>query len=170
MRSALRSHREAFYKAESEGLPTPQVSNYLGECFMNIAKGLGMKHNFRRYSFLDDMVMDGVITCLKYIKSFDPDMVSKRTNKPVSPLGYFTQICFFAFLSRIQLEEKESIVKWELLIKTDIDSYTQDADEPDFQLNMSEFIKSLGPQKLIDKKSKKEKTDKKQTPSPLDQL
>jgi hypothetical protein len=169
MREALREHRAKMLEAEQNGTEPPQISEYLGECFLNISKGLGMKHNFRRYSFIQDMVMDGVIKCLKGVKSFNPDMVSERTGKLVSPLGYFTQVCFFEFLKRIKEEEEESNVKWALLLKADIDSYvTSDDDAEDFHMNMSEFIKALGPQKHVEPKAKKKPQPA--ASSPLDEV
>lgn len=170
MREALREYRSQLFLSEQNETEPPRVSEYLGECFMNISKGLGMKHNFRRYSFVQDMIMDGVIKCLKGAKSFNPDMISERTGKLVSPLGYFTQVCFFEFLKRIKEEESESNIKWALLLKADIDSYTTggDDDADDFRLNMSEFIKALGPQKHVEEKPKKK--IKKPEISPLDDI
>lgn len=170
MRDALRKYRDDYRKSVEDGVEAPRVPEYLGECFLNISKGLAMKHNFRHYSFVNDMIMDGVMTCLKYIKSFDPDKISERTGKPVSPLSYFTQTCFYSFINRINEEEEEAAVKWELLLKADIEAYTEgDDDSGDFKMNLSEFIKALGPQKHIDKK--KQKTSKKKEPvSPFDDL
>lgn len=172
MRDALRGYRDACIKAEELGQEQPEVPNYLGECFLNISRGLGMKHNFRRYSFLNDMIMDGVVTCLKYIRSFDPDKISTITNKPVSPLSYFTQCCFYAFINRINVEEEQAAVKWAMLSNTDIDSFQLDVEDKEtFQLNMAEFIQSLGPQKIPKKEEKRQAREKKkQDYSPLDDL
>ena len=169
MRNALREHRDKCNEAEANGEPLPQVSDYLAECFMNISKGLAMKYNFRKYSFIQDMIMDGVIKCLKGVRSFDPDMISEKTGKPVSPLAYFTQTCFYEFLIRLKAEEKEAAVKWSLLMKEDIDSYVSQAEDGDFKLNLEDFIKTLGPQKFLEQKSKPVK-QKKSEKSPLDKL
>lgn len=157
MRNALREYRDDCIAAELNGTDAPIIPKYIGECFLNISKGLAMKHNFRKYSFNQDMVMDGVMTCVKNIRSFNPDMISTKTGQPVSPLAYFTQTCFFAFLNRIKLEEDQSAVKWALLLKEDIESYVSQAEGEDFKLNLEDFIKCLGPQKFLDQKPKKEK-------------
>ncbi len=173
MRDALREHRDACLAAEAEGKDTPPVSDYLGECFLNIAKGLAMKHNFRDYSFIQDMIMDGVMTCLKNIRSYDPDMISERTGTLVSPLSYFTQVCFWAFVNRLKKEEDQAAVKWSMFLDMDVNAYTNDADdEGDFQMNMAEWMSKLGPQKLLEKREKerKIKEPKKQPPSPLDDI
>lgn len=171
MRNALREYRDACLKAESEGKELPVVSNYLAECFMNISKGLAMKHNFRNYSFINDMIMDGVVVCLKYIRSFDPDKISEKTGTPVSPLSYFTQSCFYAFLNRISAEEEEAAIKWSLLLKADLEAYVDDSDEG-HQLKIEDFIKSLGPQKLLEKQENKKKKPKKvvESDNPLENL
>lgn len=169
MRDALREHRDKCIQAEAEGKELPQVSEYLGSCFLSIAKGLGMKHNFRRYSFVNDMIMDGVMTCLKYVRSFDPDKISSRTNKPVSPLSYFTQVCWYAFINRINEEEDQAAVKWSLLLSSDIEAYSNDDEDGDFKMNLADFMLSLGPQKHLEVKEKKKKASK-QSISPLDDL
>lgn len=169
MRDALREHRDKCKEAEEAGRELPMVSDYLGKCFLDIARGLAMKHNFRNYSFIKDMEMDGVMTCLRYIRSFDPDKISKITGKPVSPLSYFTQTCFYAFLNRMKKEEDEVIAKWAIISSTDIESFTIDGDD-DFNINMSDFIKNLGPKKLIKEIEKKEKKKKEISASPLDDI
>lgn len=172
MRDALREHRDKCLAAEAEGKELPPVSDYLGECFLNIAKGLGMKFNFRDYSFVQDMIMDGVITCLRNIRSYDPDKISERTGTLVSPLSYFTQVCFWAFVNRLKKEEDQAAVKWSLLLDMDVNAYTQDAeDSEDFQMNMAEWMSKLGPQKLIERREKEKKAKKtKKQPSPLDDI
>lgn len=169
MRDALREYKKACELAESKGEEVPVVPDYLAECFLNISKGLAMKYNFRSYSFNQDMVMDGVIKCLKGIRSFDPDMISEKTGKLVSPLAYFTQTCFYEFLIRIKNEEKQSSVKWSLLLKEDIDSYVSHDESGDFKLNLEDFIKCLGPQKFLEV-TKEKSSKKKDFSSPLDEL
>lgn len=157
MRQALIEHRAACLKAESEGKELPGVSNYLGDCFIKIAKGLAMKYNFRDYSYVNDMVMDGVYTCLKYVRSFDPDKISKITNKPVSAFSYFTQVCFYSFVNRIKTETKEADIKWALVLETDLESFSQGEEGEEFKVNMAEFMNSLGPRRIQERKEKKAK-------------
>lgn len=90
--------------AEENGLPKPQVSNYIGECILKIATHLSYKPNFINYSYRDDMILDGVENCIQYIDNFDP---SKSNN----PFAYFTQIIYYAFLRRIQKEKKQLYIK-----------------------------------------------------------
>ena len=77
----------------------PVIPNYLGECIFHIATRLATKPNFSGYAFKEDMIMDGVENCLKYIEKFDPE-------KSSNPFAYFTQVIWFAFLQRIAKEKK----------------------------------------------------------------
>ena len=45
----------------------PQITNYLGECFLKIATHLSYKPNFVNYMFRDDMISDGIENCVQYI-------------------------------------------------------------------------------------------------------
>lgn len=158
MRLALKKYKDDCLLAEAEGRETPRVPEYIGDCFLRIARGLGMKHNFRKYSFLNDMIGDAVITCLKGVRSYDPDMISEKTGKPTSAFSYFTQTCWFSFLNRIKEESYESSVKWSLFLQADVDSFAvNDEDSEDFKVNLAEFLKTIGPQKHLEANPKKKK-------------
>lgn len=89
--------------------PIP-VTNYIAESFMLIAKRLASKGNFARYTYKDDMIMDGVENCLRALKSFDP--AAKTRSGQVNAFSYFTQIIYFAFLRRIEKEKRQNDVKY----------------------------------------------------------
>lgn len=136
---ALKEYSQKCRQAAAANLPLPPVDNYIAGCFLKIAKGLGTKHNFRNYSYLDDMIQDAVFTCLKNVKSFDPD-------RGTSPFQYFTQCVFFAFLGTIKAEKRKEQLKRDMFFRGDCDTYSVSvADEGgEFQLQYVEFIKSLG--------------------------
>ena len=92
----------------------PQITNYLGECFLKIATHLSYKPNFVNYMFRDDMISDGIENCVQYIHNFDP-------NKSKNPFAYFTQIIHYAFLRRIQKEKKQLEIKTKIIEKTGYD-------------------------------------------------
>ena len=62
-------------------LEIPRITNYIGECFMKIAEGLSHAPNFIRYSYRDEMVMDGVENCVKAISNFDRSIFEARKAK-----------------------------------------------------------------------------------------
>jgi len=100
----LSNHREIVQKAKKEGIKPPGVTEYIGQCFLDIANNLAKKPNFANYSFKEEMIGDAVENCIMYATNFDP---LKSTN----PFAFFTQITFYAFLRRIQKEKKQLYIK-----------------------------------------------------------
>ena len=100
--------------AKEAGESRPQISNYIGECFLKIATHLSYKPNFVNYMFREDMICDGIENCLQYIDNFDP-------TKSSNPFAYFTQIIYYAFLRRIQKEKKQMEIKNKILEKSGYD-------------------------------------------------
>ena len=96
--------------AKEAGEPRPQISNYIGECFLKIATHLSYRPNFINYMFKEDMVSDGVENCVQYIDNFDP-------TKSKNPFAYFTQIVYFAFLRRIAKEKRQMDIRDKLIEK-----------------------------------------------------
>ena len=94
--------------AKNKGEPTPQISEYVGECFMKIANRLSFRPNFINYAFREDMISDGIENCVQYIRNFDPE-------KSRNPFAYFTQIIYFAFIRRIQKEKKQLYIKYKTM-------------------------------------------------------
>ena len=66
--------------------------------FFLLSKKIASARNFRGYTFIEDCIQDGLLTCLKYIHNFDPD---KSTNA----FGYFSMIIIRSFLVKIRTEE-----------------------------------------------------------------
>lgn len=108
---ALILYKKTISDAEKLGLKRPQITNYIGSCFLKIATHLSYKPNFVNYIFKEDMICDGIENCLRSIDNFDPE---KSTN----PFAYFTQIIYYAFLRRIHKEKKQLEIKIKLLEKS----------------------------------------------------
>ena len=159
---ALVEYREAVDKALVEGKERPIVPNYIGECFLKIARGIAMKHNFRNYSYINDMISAGVEVCLKYVLSFNPE-------KSKSPFSYFTQAVWFAFLHVIDKEHRQQNIKRMTFLNSAVDTFElQSHDESgEFSISINDFINSLGEDKL-EKKALKQKVKQKQKPSVLE--
>ncbi len=86
------------YKKEEK--PKPQIPRYIGKCFLDIAEHLSMRPNFSNYMYRQDMVMDAVENCVLYWHRFDPE-------KSKNPFSYFTQVCWYAFIRRINKEKRQ---------------------------------------------------------------
>lgn len=100
-------------EAEDTGDEAPMMPNYLGQCFLDIATNLAHRPNFSGYTFKDEMISDGIEVCMKYYRNYDPE-------KSKNAFAYFTQIIWFAFLKRIQIEKKQLYVKYKAFEKENV--------------------------------------------------
>jgi hypothetical protein len=134
---ALLEHRERVQTAREAGdEKMPQITNYLGECFVKIAEHLSYKANFIGYSYRDEMVGDAIENCLAVVNNFDPA-------KSKNPFAYFTQITFYAFVRRIQKEKKQLQTKYRYIDQLDISEIiTQEQDNGDFQNQFLDYLKT----------------------------
>ena len=108
-------------KCKEDGIKNPVVPDYIAICFMKICEGLSHKPNFVRYTYRDEMVMDGVENCLKAIYNYRID-ASTRTGKP-NAFSYFTQIAYFAFIRRIVKEKKQADIKFKFMEQANIEEF-----------------------------------------------
>ena len=134
--------------AKSKGELEPQISEYVGECFMKIAQRLSFRPNFINYAFREDMISDGIENCVQYIRNFDPE-------KSKNPFAYFTQIIFFAFIRRIQKEKKQLYIKYKTMdtfgsLNDNVEVSDHDKGHYDYntlstdqKANMYDFIKNF---------------------------
>ena len=107
--------------AKENSLPVPIVTDYIATSFMAIANKLSNRSNFARYTYRDEMVMDAVENCLRAINNYRYDYTT-RTGLP-NAFSYFTQICFYAFVRRIQKENKQVDIKNEFTLKADHENF-----------------------------------------------
>ena len=87
----------------------PIVTNYIAQCFLKISEGLSHKHNFIRYTYREEMVMDAVENCLRAIENYNLEAATRSGNP--NAFAYFTQIAWYAFLRRIAKEKKQQEIK-----------------------------------------------------------
>jgi len=116
-------------KAKEQGEPQPIIPDYIAQCFLRIAEGLSHKHNFIRYTYREEMVMDAVENCLKAIANYNIETAT-RTGKP-NAFAYFTQITWYAFLRRISKEKKQQDIKMKFLTRADIEDFIEGYDAAD---------------------------------------
>lgn len=154
---AMRSYAVQCHNAKDAGEDRPPVPKYIGESIWAIAKGVAMRGNFSNYPFRDDMIMDGVENCLKYMHNFDPT----KSDNP-NPFGYFTKIIWYAFLRRIAEEKEQMYIRYKSSSEMLMMGMTYDSDElldmsgmPNLEY-INDFIKEYE-EKLEEKKKKKNK-------------
>lgn len=92
-------YKESKKVAIEAGKIPSKIPDYLGECIYKIATKLSTVPKFVNYSFREEMIGDGIENCFMYFDGFNSD---DYTN----PFAYFTQIIKFAFIRRIEKEQK----------------------------------------------------------------
>jgi hypothetical protein len=118
---ALEEYAENVNKAKAENKPIPIVPNYIADCFLKISEGLSHKVNFIRYTYREEMVMDAVENCLRAITNYNPNAATRTGTQ--NAFSYFTQICFFAFLRRIEKEKKQQDIKFKFIEQCGIEEF-----------------------------------------------
>ena len=132
---AMIEYRDKCKKAEEKNRKKPDVTNYIGECFLKIANHLSYRPNFINYTYRDDMISDGIEICLQYMNNFDPD-------KSDNPFAYFTQIIYYAFIRRIQKEKKQMQVKAKIIAYAGVENMMDqvECDDAQYQSQMLDFL------------------------------
>ena len=152
---AMIEYRDRCEKAKSKNRKKPDVTNYIGECFLKIANHLSYRPNFINYTFRDDMISDGIENCLQYLDNFNP----KTSN---NPFAYFTQIIYYAFIRRIQKEKKQITIKQRMIQESNYDDLAlQPGEDREFKNQFTEFLKKNMPtEEPVKKKTTKKKKKK----------
>lgn len=172
LQQAMVEYIGACNEAAAAGLPRPRVPEYIGACILKISTKFSYSAkysaNFVGYPFREDMVMDGVETCIRYCHNYDPVNFQ-------NPLAYFTQTIYYAFLNRIQKEKKYLYVKFKAVQNQREHGIMADSQEHeelasfgvDIQENneyMNDYIRSY------EKRAETKKNDKKKKEGTLDVL
>ena len=153
--AAVAEHNAALKLAEEEGRTPPQMSNYIGECIYKIATRLSTRPNFINYTYRDEMICDAIENCIQYIKNFN---IEKSNNA----FAYITQICYYAFLRRIQKEKKQVFIKQQIISDITQDTFeTIDGDTTGMVNTNVEWMQdNMNHVQYEPRKSKRKKTTK----------
>ena len=132
---AMVAYKDKVNSAKENNRKKPDVTNYIGECFLKIANHLSYRPNFINYTYRDDMISDGIENCLQYMNNFDP---AKSTN----PFAYFTQIIYYAFIRRIQKEKKQTLVKQKLIANAGVENIMDqlEGDDSQYRSQLLDFL------------------------------
>lgn len=73
---------------------------------IQICEGLGKRFNFRGYTYVEDMIAQGIEKCASALvqKKFDPEKYDK-------PYSYFNRIAWNEFVQYIKDEKKQTYIK-----------------------------------------------------------
>lgn len=85
------------------------MSERLGEAILMIARGLAQKGCWNGYTWIEDMIAEGVLTVCKYLHNFNKE-------KSNNAFAYITMICRRAFVvykneQKIHSEIKDTLIK-----------------------------------------------------------
>tara|TARA_B100001769_G_C22026871_1_gene551814 strand:+ start:413 stop:991 length:579 start_codon:yes stop_codon:yes gene_type:complete len=148
-------------EAKEAGKTPPRMSEYIGECVYKIATRLSTRPNFINYTYRDEMICDAIENCIQYLGNFN---IEKSSNA----FAYVTQICYYAFLRRIQKEKKQVFIKQKSIMESDVslDSFqTIDGQyDPALTNTNIEWLKeNMNHVNYEPRKTKKKTTTKKKT-------
>lgn len=147
--AAMIDYYNATQKALEENKPAPKPSNYIGQCIMNICKGMSTKHNFSGYTWKDEMVSYALEDCMKRIDNFDPNkaIAGGTTKNGIKMSGtpnayaFFYQIAVYAFLRVIEKENKLNAKREEIIENASTSMF----------FDNSAGIKNYNPNSILDK-------------------
>jgi len=152
---AVAEFNESVKLAVSKGKTPPQMSNYIGECIYKIATRLSTRPNFINYTYRDEMICDAIENCIQYIGNFN---VEKSNNA----FAYITQICYYAFLRRIQKEKKQVFIKQQMTMDITADTFeTIDGDTTGMTNTNVEWMQENMTQVQYEPRKSKRKTSTK---------
>lgn len=83
MLEQISKHRELYYAAKEAGIEErdrPKPPNELIKTFYRMIDGIGSRHNFNGYPFLDIMKSEAIIACYRKAHCFDPRTISFANN------------------------------------------------------------------------------------------
>lgn len=125
--------------------PTAKMGHYTQVAIINIANGLVKRWNFRDYTWTDEMALDAIEVCVRYLHNYDPKFKNAH--------AYITRTCFSACVNRIKKENRQIRTKYRYYLHAvpDIEEYDEDGNQ--IQVDYS-FFKDIG-DKLKEPVSKK---------------
>lgn len=83
---------------------TKVISDELVKMFYKLARKISNRSNFYLYTYKEDMIAESILTCIKYIDNFDPNISS-------NPFSYFTLTIINSFKAFLNMEKKQSNIK-----------------------------------------------------------
>jgi hypothetical protein len=162
---AIKEYKIKLKECEEQGLPLPQMPDYIGVAAKKISENYANNYSYRSYIFREELILDGIWFCIKAVSSFNPDKFN-------NPFTYFTQAVQFGFWQRIEKEKKHQYTKFKMIDKASIyhEMYEGDAhnstsaDMPYSESSvdgMRSFIKTY--EDSLDRKKQEMKDKKKKT-------
>ena len=138
--SSVVTYVDQLKKSKENDSSEPRIPEYVGECFLKIANGIAKRPNFSRYSYKEEMVMDAVENCVRAVSKYKVD-TQTRSGVP-NAFAYFTQICWYAFLRRIQKEKRQQDIKEKYIEFSDADQFASFGENDVEQVGIVEKVRN----------------------------
>lgn len=102
------------------------IPNDIAATIMMICKNLAKSGKFAGYSWIEAMVGDAILSCIKFCRNFDP-------TKSKNPFAFYTQIAYNSFIKRIQIEKQrlDGLAEYRDQITTLYDIQGEEYDDDD---------------------------------------
>ena len=102
------------------GLPKPQMNDYLGRCIILMSHKISCMPCFSGYSFKEEMIGDAIEICVRYFHKYRADAVSVRTgNQTAGAFAYFTQVIARRMFKRRAEERVQMCLKQKLIVHSE---------------------------------------------------
>jgi hypothetical protein len=105
------SYHEQCAEAKRLGKQKPDIPAYSSECILLMADRVANMKSFISYSYRDEMIDDAIENCVMYFDRFDPF-------KWKNPFAYFTTVIQYAFIRRINKEERNRYIIYKMFDTT----------------------------------------------------
>lgn len=129
-----------------------KIPEDIAATIMMICKNLAKSGKFAGYSWIEAMVGDAILSCIKFCRNFDPA-------KSKNPFAFYTQIAYNSFLKRIQIEKQrlDGLAEYRDQITTlyDIQGEEYDDDENGRFGNIENTAKRINRNYIKKKETKK---------------
>ena len=127
-----------------------KIPDDIAATIMMICKNLAKSGKFAGYSWIEAMVGDAILACIKFCRNFDP-------NKSKNPFAFYTQIAYNSFLKRIQIEKQrlDCLAEYRDQITTLYDIQGEEYDEDDNRYGQIENTAKRINRNYIKKKEQK---------------
>ena len=109
--------QDAVASAQAAGVEPPIMPNSVGAAILEIANGMATRWNFRDYSWIDEMVGDGIEAATRAVAKFD------RGHEKRNPFGFLTFVIWRAFVTRLKLEKKLHEDKMKMMLDETFEGY-----------------------------------------------
>lgn len=89
--------------------PLPKVPEFVGKAINDIVTKTSTRYNYSGYWFREDMIGDAIINIIRYLHTFDTELVGKKGK--INFFSWVTMCLDRSFSKRISLEEEQKYLR-----------------------------------------------------------